>query len=1223
LKKLWTLADSVKEFSLHSQWYANLNEFLKVYVDIQEPNGINTDLSAFSFVHASGDSGNRITNMLFDVVGDEDIKLRFDTAEEVIEDFGEQGYDVVPPMWAYEYKRLNSLDAEKAEWLQTRVSDEQRVYGITQLPQTICCIRSMLKKGGIDDPIIKIMKSYVDYIYDKSDTDPDTPIVTMGKALSLNIDTSAPKRLLCLINVCIYYNSFLDLKELFVSLDLNYDLFFREIALFFLYDPYTNGGLLGELVNIISIIRFTLTRADQDAIHFADIDVSPFMDPIPHYISEYGDNDSVFYYAYESEIKSAINKSAIDVRDCTQLVKILKNIMYYDVSPETIRLAALLKSIPFYYGFARTNPFIAYDKQVHSQEFDAPSGPPNIETFETEASLYAHFYMNENIRGADAFNSWEQFSEISPTLATGKSAGGAQLFMWVYIPKQFRIEARFFKSSPGGDDYRHGDKDAWLKMNLNKKKALMALDYEFWLSDDGMWEMYTRDLPGRIGSRITPGVKRRRAIFMRKIGTYLAEYPIMRFLAQYQETRDRGVYRPMSSPDDFIVGKETGVVYSDHFVVCYSSTKSYLLELDLDYSKYDSRIKSDIYFEPFLEALKPLLDSYEFNNGTLYDHWKHLFSEGITKNAIYLAKDGKKEKEYELDMMLSGMFFTLHGNNVFNRIVYRYILSKLSQEGLGYGNLINVSIQGDDSRAVFDYRELKRLDMQAQITNIVNTTDRIAELVQLFNHTANSFKTGKWFRAGDFLRKQFIAGMYNANLVTQLCDQENKSDLLFFVEQMIGYFSTCKVLISRGLNWRMVSMIAVMTFNFRRGIRFYEDGVRKLVYLDTHSLSVPKSMKGIGELPNFLLAANIDGVIAHQCMLDSDFKSRIEKAAYILALNEELVKQSVADNLLMPGMHEVQVTDSTPSGLNLDPIKGVRKLEKILLKDIRVRDAIRAQNRNKERGIRHPYNLKYQNVPTSIVKDAIADDKSTVGLQLSIKNNHGFGYVKRTLSDDTISVVSSLWHAFLFQVVEIYEIPPESDMMHPFSGVSPLIDKLGRQLGMMTEAYRFRMRSVLDDLRRDPYFPKVFRTEHLVELLMKQNVIFNNDAMIDALIGAGALEVNAKKVVEKFMDQLSFSTMLGLNVDSYQDSLLPNFNMSQSNIEQFSVFMDNRPLLYNILIIHYMLLGLYDWFTTGVATGRRLRSYKQTYTYEASKLSSDSLELALTMTDRDDSPYLV
>ena len=258
-------------------------------------------------------------------------------------------------------------------------------------------------------------------------------------------------------------------------------------------------------------------------------------------------------------------------------------------------------------------------------------------------------------------------------------------------------------------------------------------------------DVWTKENPGRVGSRNVAGAKPARAIFMADMITYRGLYPLATIMDRYQaDVKGESNEYHFYGSKNYTVGKETGSPLKDHADAMIASSNPKQFSAMTDFSAFDATEQYPNFWKPFVEGLVQGCEDVGLGEGSNYTLLRsatggqnlglvHLIKEIMGekfKNPLYFLSEGAGWEDEAMQvaeqaMMPSGLLITLSGNNVCNIADFETFLDAMKADPTtSCFKLKMMRCMGDDRLVIFD---APFKPTPEQITNVRSLFSRVAE----------------------------------------------------------------------------------------------------------------------------------------------------------------------------------------------------------------------------------------------------------------------------------------------------------------------------------------------------------------------------------------------------------------------------------------------------------------------------------------------------------------
>lgn len=499
-------------------------------------------------------------------------------------------------------------------------------------------------------------------------------------------------------------------------------------------------------------------------------------------------NDEAAYNGMSTSLDGEFNN--LEEAGFVHTYKLLKEL----VSPMRItrwhwRARAFLDSLLAINGYGRTELAMSHKQQIEAEL--APDNPPMAKYIHDLARHMMHVAKKEGwIPTEEEFN--EVFVSTMKPTSSGVSQGG------VAVPA-----ALTYEEPERGMEKRISGLGKILYMIANIEHLKDADNY---LSKNH--DVWTKENPGRIGSRNVAGAKAARAIFMADMITYRGLYPLATIMDRFQnfvkdESRDYQFY----GARNYTVGKETGSPLKDHADAMIASSDPKQFSAMTDFSAFDATEQYPNFWKPFVEGLVQGCEEIGLGEGSDYVLLRsatggkdlglvHLIKELLGekfKNPLYFLSEGSGWEKEALQvaqqaMMPSGLLITLSGNNVCNMADFQVFVDAMREDDQTRCFTIKqMRCMGDDRLVIFD-APIKP-DSQ-QITRIRTLFSEVAEKNGMsMNMDKVTFRNCEF----EYLKKRGCYGVVVHKAHVMIHANESVNHREEPIEMVRSYLSTLRV----------------------------------------------------------------------------------------------------------------------------------------------------------------------------------------------------------------------------------------------------------------------------------------------------------------------------------------------------------------------------------------------------------------------------------------------
>jgi len=743
-------------------------------------------------------------------------------------------------------------------------------------------------------------------------------------------------------------------------------------------------------------------------------------------------------------------------------------------------------------------------------------------------------------------------------------------------------------------------------IKMRNKIAHFFHDPERFLDPANLMKELTQENPGKTGNRDTPG-KPSRAIFMIALTMYICEIVLATALYAYQNTKS-----------EFSISHTTGRRMTDDYDFMRFCGSGEFLMLLKDFSQFDSSEGTQIR-EPSYKGLETAFAE----RGLLNARWGPYMSYIRLIKYVWNKYNGAifqfGKVNLSLSQVYSGEFITLAFNNMTNAAYGQYFSDQLKDKHPEvHAKLKNEKeeLQGDDATDSFRLVD-KKLDVK-EISSLLKTAETSAASVGL---EINAKKGGISYTRHEYCKRWEHAGMCGAQSQgPQLGGAENGSVLysgISYISSLKGYMITHH---SRGAKhiflfryihavWMFRSIILTSDaskrgdsrtsrrVSKRKGERVEHD-ITKDTYYPFDCLYLPLSMGGIGLSRYGLVSVNCDALIIHDALHDQPFRERLNNARWTIAGNIPRLRHNAAKKLIKKGVFD----------------KGINYLKQ---------HQIYERIENQESGERYLGSkivtkylngLKYTEAPKSTIQRSIQDNPSLNDLDYYQRDFIAASIKERGRITEKDFLAQHSWLADLdFTPIALLDkVLP----FNPFVGQDELANSIYEHIGLSSDADPVLIDPsiFLNELRKDPYFPRAVQPETIVDILSSPEIAGDTEKMAAVLAVMGVRNDIASSLLSNLEDRInSFMFFSVAHMFSMNDDLLKELDFSQSNLERVveipEIVHDSyiQRLLYGLGMLYAIVIhkGKYRIKVTGKTdTIMRLRDILTNKTYISRTLIS-------------------
>jgi hypothetical protein len=902
-----------------------------------------------------------------------------------------------------------------------------------------------------------------------------------------------------------------------------------EIFEFIFNDPFYNTKLFKSWTNLPLKALFSTSASGtrlkwvHDRYSTMNPDMS-LLDYTIHTITGNEDNDRAYFKVIAAHVNKDLNEISKHGMNATAVT--LRRLISGRVDTQNYLTYTLIQGMIAIAGFTRTDPAQSHVLTIRDEFALEGKYKENVLNGDVPYAPYLADVWTRFVDWAHAnhkFPKYEELRAMIPGMLTSKSAGGQNTTFDVMVPGRIpSVRSLAQTSNSTLVSYRSTD----------KYSAFMAAGDSLF-NGPAPLTVSSPEFPGGVGSRQVTAGKLTRPIFLRHIYHFLHEVAIGVPLQMFQMKKNTTPFGNL-----FTVGSEKGNTLLDLALgFAVTSDPDYYAEL-ADFSAFDTTQKNSnmrrIAKKAVISALidRGYTSPYGKWKGGLAENVEYIWGRGVAVDAYYKTSSGypSSEKILRLDMLQSGELMTLSINNMTNLANEMYFLDRFDASPGLCEKLRPVAqrYMGDDFAGIWHAPSPVSSET---LDSFLSLREECAARNGL---SINKQKTTMRSFFYEYLKKSAVYGRYVPLRHIQPFASERGNIGGDPLELIRSYASTLSTLVSRGLSHKLAVRILAHTWNVKRAFKYpVEKDVSVMYYLPFMALYVPTSMHGGGQLPYTLLGASKDMCIAIEAARDTTFRYYVNIAAHILDIKWSQFKDRVAR--------------SVEKGMTRPPNvfkPGQDFIRSTLLED-RMRDALEAWGRLRDKGAKDPGVLRYDRVPQKITRQIVEGNSRMVGLELAAKFEDGGKLLEKATWLTTNSVPDKMGATFGWldhvRFTETERLSPQY-RDSPFPCLSEDVDALFKILGVSQEkdVYAFNPSTIMDMLKDDPYFPRGSSAEQIFAYLASPLIYSSQDNITDALVMMGAGRVHAERVSAELHTKAK-GIMMSQSVASfsYNDQIIP------------------------------------------------------------------------------------
>jgi hypothetical protein len=844
------------------------------------------------------------------------------------------------------------------------------------------------------------------------------------------------------------------------------------------------------------------------------------------------------------------------------------------------RARVFLDSMLAINGYGRTELALSHKKQIEAEL--APSDPP--------MGKYIFDLARHMMHVADEkewFPTQEEFDAVLVTTmkptSSGVSEGGQPV-----------SSSLTYEDPNTGRERTITGLGKILYMIANIDKLMDADNYR--AENHNVW---TKENPGRTGSRNVVGAKPARAIFMADMVTYRGLFPLAQIMDKYQAHAEEGSLGGYDFYGSriYTVGKETGSPLKDHADSMLASSDPNVYAAMTDFSAFDATEQYPNMWKWFIEGLLKGCEEVGVGEGSdytlirsatggtnmgIYHLIRELLGKKFDKPLYFLSEGAGWEDEAlqvaEQAMMPSGLLITLSGNNVCNVGDFQVVMDeKEKRPDLSCFKLEEMRCMGDDRLVLFR-------------TPTKPTSKQVADMRMLFSEVAESngmsMNPAKvTFRNCEFeyLKKRGCYGVVVHKSHVAIHANEAVNHREEPLEMIRSYMSTLRVWAWRSGDPVYAEKLGVLfartKLNFRDVGRFKKTSVGEVrdkfvMYPTLHILYVPGALGGIGHFHKDMYSSSVDGNIVNKMGADARFNRHVQLGAKIINNTYSADISDHVSSLWRSGEVAKGSGSFEDFKQHLEDTRDdfrvymAQQAEEELTKMGRANVAKQLDYRRMGERVTESLletvpqiqDIKYDRLAMRgrIIKQRM-DKLAGIHTQLLSSNSP----VKGELPDVAIPGMMSWLTTFRYEAVGVLEpLHPKEQEGSPFQGnsVVPYI-ALGKVLGVSTVSSSSAMdlKGLINKLYRDRRMRRDISIETIADILL--NFVQDETVMYWALIRIGALPAYAAAAVQEVQNHKAkyITAAAASKMGSFvSDQLLPNLGIDLDLL--------NRILVHNDLI---------------------------------------------------------
>jgi hypothetical protein len=957
------------------------------------------------------------------------------------------------------------------------------------------------------------------------------PFVVSGRGIvGLTGDTAAPTKFLVLMNAAIMLENMSSRWD-----QRTHDVYFKLVKYIF-QSPRRNTVSAKKFLSLIRQSALCITKEGQ-YVEWHHIDCQDVSAVIRGGNTvKITRNDEVYYLNTKEKIDEVLKLADETIPG---LSKDLIYMMSGPLNDHTLHMLAMLYSVDGLAGFSRSQVNLAHAAQVRND-------PETIVTKVPDIFIQALYDEYIPIVGHGMFRTYSEWLQSLPTSMTTKSAGGDAV--------QIIVET----------------KDGPARLRFTDKMMVFLQNPEYYANPERFFKIdYTKEEPGSIGNRFVVGPKAARAIFMRRLITYVFELLFAVPVAKWILDKPLGVKAvPFATVHDFSAGGEDGVLPHDHVYGMYASSHAHIISMAQDYDTYDSTQKFANMRSHALQGMKlglagkKILDAtwVEINNvkytlGTILDK---MWGKGQVYDAFYAERrsttaeipedvsDDPKLMKLKLDMVFSGELMTLNVNNLTNRASMRCYV-KTMPEFLRTMNLLRALYQGDD---LIIFWELPKTTEGPKFTQKMHKGLVTHAVDNASNNglVVSEVKTVTRIFFYEYLKKIFLYGRFIPLQLMQLLSRERIEVNSPNLEIVRGIRATCERLVMRGFDHDFCLNFVVYSYLVKSGVRVrggwgkvFKPGTSGWYYFPIEVLFTPNRAGGVGLHPETVMFVSADMMIMdffyHKA---PEMVDRLRRSIAILQTEIKSPKDFVISALEGKKRGIITLNGKKDD----DPFYRGRKYIRETQDQERVKTAYRVKE-SVESYIKIQ-DMFYGNLDESLLQSALRSNIGTKQFEIEAARSAGFQYAatdkKNVLADighkklvskfKRSTLKDSYWPWIQDIRVVPTDIPLKRSDKHPFSIMDERAKRVIEYMGMSTTRVPIALtpNAISQKLRSDTKFRRDITPEKLYEVLTNPAIVNTHERIVEVLLYLGARPDLANAVavqISKSVESLSIATTAG------------------------------------------------------------------------------------------------
>jgi hypothetical protein len=1050
-----------------------------------------------------------------------------------------------------------------------RASDETSIGFHMKFPQTLAMHIAALvvrygKKAVLENPCFQMMAYYADTFPGELFREGAN-----GAIIERSYDSMAPTRCLTLLRGA----------EMYLASKLPKDLVV-ELTRFLFKNPYVHQMKLKKMFGVLKQSVFSKSPIGKGyhprwKMHAYDV-VEPSMPRFEVHVPV--DDDGVYYEV----MKDAINEQleALIEAGLVECHKFWTHMISAEVNEENMDMACYTPALNLMCGFARSEKYLSHKEQF--AKAPAPATPIPGFGSEINTAKYLRAIWRDLIKECFRVKAFpvsekEYLSRI-PYILTSRSAGGAKVSLQVG-----------FRSRVPGAVWSTKHRKYMLQMSFTDKTMnFFAGPFNFIGRELVLLNRSSPTNPHNIANRDTPG-RLRRAVLMVPLQEYLIEGIIAPTIMDIQSTHTVRQADPLDPGAIYTVGSETGTVWHDHIHGMVASSDPDRLIVLADFSQFDSSEREHNMRQFMRQGIEEGFREmgYVRDSGEKFMGFKTFVDAVLTLQELrvksyFRTREGTPV--HKLDQLLSGEFLTLVINNVSNTACFRSFLDMLKSK---YGGdlssaikLILVRFQGDDSFQIWKI-DNERWNVK-RYTDFVKLQSKNA-MHAGFDLNFDKTVTRKFYY--EYLKKTFIYGyaVPRANQTT-MSSSETPAFFLSPVESTVAVGGVAATSSARAMDHKYLTYMHMFYWNFKRTVKAqkfkFQRGSNEVSWcaLPFGAYFTPSKMKGCGRLLGTIHFPAADGLIGWYAAHDPTLAGIINTAATILDVPPLGIKRTLAKMLL-------EGTATYPA----DVFAEMKRYNKEHVMDIRkVIACKKALRRLGSKGISLGH-LSYMNFSESMMEKAITSAKRLMLIESAARGENMHMYIDN-MSKPVKDFVSAEFGWMKHMVIDDRKELEDALPMCPMAGLSDDLKNMVKKVGISTSHDRYRVFSTVLNtyFRKDRKFPRHVRSEDVVPVLAKPEILADPVAINDILIGIGLDSAIAAQAATEIVSNHEFL----ITTDSLISFRDPVINLLDFSIGNYSRVTTPVMLGDKVLnsIARQMALGkaIYECMRTGVLKRQKL-----------------------------------